>query len=120
MPRLSFKYIWTANLIDTEEVLRGSISSKLRTTILMTNLGAIKDNPDQNWHITDAWFALNRTINYHFIMHAVSTSTGGLNIVLGYLPEYDNLETTIEGEKVGVMDAVESEIESSLLKNIES
>lgn len=53
-------------------------------------------------------------------MHAVSTSTGGLNIVLGYLPEYDNLETTIEGEKVGVMDAVESEIESSLLKNIES
>ncbi|GBL48698.1 hypothetical_protein [Candidozyma auris] len=118
--RLSFKYIWTANLIDTEEVLRGSISSKLRTTILMTNLGAIKDNPDQNWHITDAWFASNRTINYHFIMHAVSTSTGGLNIVLGYSPEYDNLETTIEGEKVGVMDAVESEIESSLLKNIES
>lgn len=53
-------------------------------------------------------------------MHAVSTSTGGLNIVLGYLPEYDNLETTMEGEKVGVMDAVESEIESSLLKNIKS
>lgn len=78
----------------------------------------IKEVPDQDWQIIDAWFALNNTLFYHFTLHAISTPQGGLNICLGYLPEYDELETIDNEKSVSVMDAVERDMKAMISKSI--
>lgn len=113
-----FKHTWTFKLIDTEKTLSKSIGTKMRITLLMTNIGMIKEVPDQDWQIIDAWFALNNTFFYHFTLHAISTPQGGLNICLGYLPEYDELETIDNEKSVSVMDAVERDIKAMISKSI--
>lgn len=113
-----FKHVWALKIMDTVNMLKSLIGLKKRTTLLITNLGSLKEVPDQEWQITDAYFTLNNSLVYHFIVHAVSTAKGGLNICLSYLPEYENLTTTVDEKEVSVMNAVEADIRASFSRAI--
>lgn len=67
-----------------------------RETLYTSNIGK-GDILDETgfWKILNVWFSQSNGLVYHFVLSVVSNVTGGLNIVLGYSPEYDDLGDAI-------------------------
>lgn len=100
----SFKLVWLNLIIDFPQMLRNKIGKLERYTTMISNLGKVVDDPSLLWKIEDAWFGLNTSVGYHFILNMVSTETGGLNLVIPYNPIYDELESEINGKRIPTMD----------------
>lgn len=106
--RRSFKLMWMWSPADISKVLHSKIGQLQRYTTTVSNLGMVKDDPTCSWKLVNAWFSLNTSIGYHFILDMVSTEAGGLNLVLPYLPLYDVVEE-VDGEQVLAMDRFKRE-----------
>lgn len=100
----SFKLVWLNLIIDFPQLLRNKIGRLERYTTMISNLGKVIDDPALPWKIVDAWFGLNTSINYHFILNMVSTESGGLNLVIPYHPIYDELKSEVDGKLIPAMD----------------
>lgn len=78
-------------------------SSKLGTggksSLVVSNLGVVKDKPNSKWKIEDLWFGLNTGIMYQFVVNITSTERSGLKVVFCYTPDFDDLIND-EGTKV--------------------
>ncbi|KAK6455196.1 alcohol acetyltransferase [Scheffersomyces xylosifermentans] len=61
-----------------------------RFTITISNLGKFVQ-PKGRFEVEEIYFGSNTAITYHFILNMSTSEKGGLNVVFGYLPEYDNL-----------------------------
>lgn len=105
--RRSFKTMWMWDVADIAKILQGKIGKFERFTTMISNLGKVSDDPQSSWKIVNAWFSLNTSIGYHFILNMVTTETGGLNLVIPYMPLYDELQMEVNNEKVAVMDQFE-------------
>mmetsp|Transcript_8519 Transcript_8519/g.10618 ORF Transcript_8519/g.10618 Transcript_8519/m.10618 type:complete len:501 (-) Transcript_8519:334-1836(-) len=62
-----------------------------KSTLVVSNLGVVKNKEDSEWKIEDVWFGLNTGSLYHFILNLITTEGKGLNLVFCYAPEYENL-----------------------------
>lgn len=84
--------------------------TKQRFTLLNSNLGFIQPDvgPDSHFTLDDSFFASSTCLKYHVITNFTSTATGGLTVVIAYLPEYDS-----------VIDGFVSDYKNSLLSLIE-
>lgn len=96
----SFKDVWLHKWNDILRVLASKLGIMDRFTTMISNLGKVKDDPQSSWKLVNAWFGLNTSTGYHFILNMVSTQTGGLNLVVPYHPMYAQLSN----EKVPAMD----------------
>lgn len=101
--RQSFKLLYMWKYADIAKVLHGKLGKHERYTTTISNLGQVKDEPGE-WKLVNAWFSLNTSIGYHFLLDMVSTETGGLNLVVPYLPIYDELTTEFDGKEVLAME----------------
>lgn len=67
----------------------GSEGLMVRPTSVVTNIGNHKFDCGL-WKIDDMWFSQCNGTGFHFVLSVVS-SHGGANIVVGFLPEYEEL-----------------------------
>lgn len=118
--RRSFKLMWTWAVADISKALQTKIGKSERYTTMISNLGMVKDDPQSSWKIVNAWFGLNTSIGYHFILNMTTTETGGLNLVIPYFPAYGDLEMEVNGEKVPVMDQFVTQFRRSCQEIIEA
>jgi hypothetical protein len=67
-----------------------------RDTLYTSNIGKANILDETGfWKILNVWFSQSNGLVYHFVLSVVSSIPGGLNIVLGYVPEYDDLGTAV-------------------------
>lgn len=111
--RNSFKLMWMWGVVDIAKTLKKKIGRFERFTTMISNLGRVVDDPQCSWKMVNAWFVLNTSIGYHFILNMVTTDTGGLNLVIPYMPEYDVLQMEVNNEKVAVMDQFEHQFRTT-------
>lgn len=100
----SFKLVWLNLIIDFPQVLSNKIGKLERYTTMISNLGKVADDPKLRWKVIDAWFGLNTSVGYHFILNLVTTETGGLNLVIPYNPIYDEIEAVVGEKTIPAMD----------------
>lgn len=62
-----------------------------KSTLVVSNLGVVKNKEDSEWKIEDVWFGLNTGSLYHFILNLITNEGKGLNLVFCYAPEYECL-----------------------------
>lgn len=115
----SFKLVWLNLIIDFPRLLWNKIGKFERYTTMISNLGKVVDDPRLQWKIVDAWFGLNTSTNYHFILNMVSTETGGLNLVIPYLPLYSELELQVDGKRIPAMDQFVLLLQETITRLIE-
>lgn len=87
-------YLKTANFWDH---FQGQIGSFTRDTLYTSNLGFVKIKKIDDWEVKNIWFTQSNGLVYHFVFSVVSSPAGGLNIGLGYLPEFDDIEGSVDG-----------------------
>lgn len=102
--RRSFKLLWMWNVADISRTLNRKLGKLRRYTTTISNLGMVKDDPDCSWKLVNAWFSLNISIGYHFILDMVSTETGGLNLVIPYMAFYDELKAEVDNKVIPAME----------------
>lgn len=91
---LSFKekgLVRYTNIWDSLEAKIGKRDG--RQTLLSSNLGILQipRSSDDEFTLDDLIFSSSTCGRYHFILDAISTEIGGLNVVFAYLPEYDEV-----------------------------
>lgn len=106
--RRGFKSMWQWGIVDISKTLHKKIGKRDRFTCTISNLGLAKDDPECSWKLVNAWFNLNTSIGYHFILNMVATETGGLNVVIPYLPKYDELQTSVGDKEAPTMELLVS------------
>ncbi|CAK7919226.1 hypothetical protein CAAN3_29S00100 [[Candida] anglica] len=90
-----------------------TVGGKRRETLYTSNLGQVSIKAG-DLEVTNIWFSQSNGIAFHFVFSVVSSVGGGLNICLGYLPEYGTLKQKNSAEfaidefvkkfKTGVLD----------------
>lgn len=111
--RRSFKLLWMWKVADISKTLHSKVGKLERYTTTISNLGQVKDDPASTWKLVNAWFSLNTSIGYHFILDMVSTETGGLNLVVPYLNIYDELTIEVNGKEVPAMEHFKAQFKST-------
>lgn len=87
--RDGFRTVGLWKYINIPSLLANKIGKTDRYTTMVSNLGFVRDQKESTWKITNAWFGLNTSMGYHFILNMVTTETGGLNLVVPHVPEFE-------------------------------
>ncbi|CAH2355810.1 hypothetical protein CLIB1423_35S00122 [[Candida] railenensis] len=87
-------YLKTANFWDS---FKSQIGNFTRDTLYTSNLGFVNIEKIDAWEVKNIWFTQSNGLVYHFVFSVVSSLSGGLNIGLGYLPEFDEVEGSVDG-----------------------
>lgn len=78
-------------LVNIKDFLFNRLENYSKLTLEVSNLG-IKNLVSGEWQIEDLIFSQNIGISHYFGFLVVGTPTGGTNLVLGYMKEFDDLE----------------------------
>lgn len=79
------------NVWDFIQTKLGKLDS--RRTAEISNLGN-RIIHSRNWHVRNLWFSQSNGLSSHFCFSIISTKTGGLNLVVGFLDEVKALQTS--------------------------
>ncbi|ODV77156.1 uncharacterized protein CANTADRAFT_28131, partial [Suhomyces tanzawaensis NRRL Y-17324] len=66
------------------------VKKAVRHTLLISNVGKVKQ-PESTYQIQDIYFSQCIGLRYYMTVCMISCSEGGLNAVVSYLPEFDDL-----------------------------
>lgn len=97
--REGFKKYWPFSFVDLSEQQNRSIGSLNQYTTMVSNIGKVGSSDKLAENILDAYFSLTTGLGYHFIFNMISTESGGLNLLIHYLPEYSELRDE-NGQKI--------------------
>ncbi|KAK6200406.1 alcohol acetyltransferase [Scheffersomyces amazonensis] len=87
----SFKLIGLYKYMDIFKYFNNRIGNKDgKVSVGISNLGRVISPEGCSFQIEDVYFGSNTALTYHFIINMVTT-TNGLNVVLSYAAEYDEI-----------------------------
>lgn len=79
-----FRYFENRSFFEASTIL------PIKKTLTVSNLGKIPDTNDK-YNIIDAYFGLSVGSNYNVVLNMISTTKGGLNVTIGYFPDFDQV-----------------------------
>lgn len=88
--RYSFGQFGLIRYFDNLKYLETSAIVPAKKTLTVSNLGKLQDT-NGDYNIVDAYFGLSVGSNYNIVLNMISTSKGGMNVTVGYYPEFDNV-----------------------------